>query len=371
MDRFLIEDERLQAAAKTAICDSLRVQKNETVLIITNPNADVLEISQALYNECLAVEAKPVLAVQPEKTSFDFTETSVIGAIRTAPDVLISMSSEKMGKDFEAIANPYEWEGKKIDNTFHFLMKQKKTRSFWSPGVTKELFIQTVTVDYAAMKENCRRLKVYLDRADSARIQTPAGTDLKLGLKQRAAFVDDGDFSVPGEGGNLPAGEAFISPELGTACGTLVFDGSMAVRNGTVKIETPIRCSVTGGLVTEIEGGEEAKLLRQTIKAGEKDAVEMGKKGTLSPEKAEEYCKNARNLGELGIGVNPAAFISGNMLIDEKAFETCHIAIGSNYDEDAQALIHLDGVLLKPTLTAFFADGSQKTLLDGGSIVCE
>ena len=230
---------RLKKAAETAVRESLKIKKDETVLIITNPQSDVLEISQALYNECEAVGAHPVLAVQPEKTSLDFTEKSVIGAIQTAPDVLISMSSEKMGKDFDAIRNPYDWEGKKIDNTFHYLMKRKQTRSFWSPGVTKELFEKTVPVDYAEMKRRCLALKEKLDAAEKVHISTPAGTDLEIGLRGRLAFVDDGDFSVPGEGGNLPAGEAFISPEKGTAHGILVFDGSMAVQNGTVKIETP------------------------------------------------------------------------------------------------------------------------------------
>ena len=339
MPSFPVESSRLKKAAETAVRESLKIKKDETVLIITNPQSDVLEISQALYNECEAVGARPVLAVQPEKTSLDFTEKPVIGAIQTAPDVLISMSSEKMGKDFDAIRNPYDWEGKKIDNTFHYLMKRKQTRSFWSPGVTKELFEKTVPVDYAEMKRRCLALKEKLDAAEKVHISTAAGTDLEIGLRGRSAFVDDGDFSVPGEGGNLPAGEAFISPEKGTSRGTLVFDGSMAVQNGTVKM-------------------------------GEADSVRMGKDGTLPPETAQEYRKNARALGELGIGVNPAAFISGNMLIDEKAFETCHIAIGSNYDEDARALIHLDGVLLKPTITAFFADGSTQMLLDCGRIIC-
>ena len=370
MPSFPVESSRLKKAAETAVRESLKIKKDETVLIITNPQSDVLEISQALYNECEAVGAHPVLAVQPEKTSLDFTEKSVIGAIQTAPDVLISMSSEKMGKDFDAIRNPYDWEGKKIDNTFHYLMKRKQTRSFWSPGVTKELFEKTVPVDYAEMKRRCLALKEKLDAAEKVHISTAAGTDLEIGLRGRSAFVDDGDFSVPGEGGNLPAGEAFISPELGTGEGILVFDGSIAVRNGTVKIDTPIRCTVRGGFVTAIEGGEEAEILRQTIEAGESDSARMAAEGTLPPETAAEYRKNARNLGELGIGVNPAAFISGNMLIDEKAFETCHIAIGSNYDEDARALIHLDGVMLKPTITAFFADGSETVLLENGRIVC-
>ena len=166
MPSFPIESSRLKKAAETAVRESLKIKKDETVLIITNPQSDVLEISQALYNECEAVGAHPVLAVQPEKTSLDFTEKSVIGAIQTAPDVLISMSSEKMGKDFDAIRNPYDWEGKKIDNTFHYLMKRKQTRSFWSPGVTKELFEKTVPVDYAEMKRRCLALKEKLDAAE-------------------------------------------------------------------------------------------------------------------------------------------------------------------------------------------------------------
>ena len=60
--------------------------------------------------------------------------------------------------------------------------------------------------------------------------------------------------------------------------------------------------------------------------------------------------KNARNIGELGIGLNPAASINGNMLEDEKAFHTCHFAIGQNYDNDAPSLIHLDGVVRNPTI---------------------
>lgn len=371
MSAFLISDERLRQAAKTAVQESLKIQKGETVLIITNPQQDVLEISQALYNECLEVGAFPVITIQQEKTSLDFTEKSIIGAIKTVPDVLISMSSEKMGKDQEAIANPYDFNGIKIDNTFHYLMKQKKTRSFWSPGVTKELFVKTVSVDYAQMKADCLTLKKYLDLAEKVRIQTPAGTDLEIGLKNRLAFTDDGDFSIAGEGGNLPAGEAFISPELGSSNGTLVFDGSMAVQNGTVKIQRPIRCKVSEGFVTQIQGGDEAKALESTIEAGEIDSVKMGEKGVLSAAAAVEYKKNARHLGELGIGVNPAAFVSGNMLIDEKAFETCHIAIGSNYDEDAQALIHLDGVMLKPTIIAYLPGGETKILLEGGRIVCQ
>ena len=78
------------------------------------------------------------------------------------------------------------------------------------------------------------------------------------------------------------------------------------------------------------------------------------------------YKKNARSLGEIGIGLNPAGTITGHMLEDEKAYETCHIAIGSNYDNDAPALIHLDCLMKKPTILAEFGDGSSTTILKDG-----
>ena len=80
------------------------------------------------------------------------------------------------------------------------------------------------------------------------------------------------------------------------------------------------------------------------------------------------YARNARNIGELGIGLNPSANVTGNMLEDEKAFRTCHFAIGENYDGDASALIHFDGIVREPTLVIKYADGSEFTLLDKGDL---
>ena len=66
--------------------------------------------------------------------------------------------------------------------------------------------------------------------------------------------------------------------------------------------------------------------------------------------------------------MNPAATITGNMLEDEKAFHTCHFAIGENYDNDAPSLIHLDGVVREPTITLVYADGTNKTILQDGAL---
>lgn len=362
-------DPDLFRSAQVAMKDVLKAKKDEKVLIITNPERDVAEISYALYDAALELDAKPVLVFQPVKNQLSFAEEAVIGAIGSRPDILISMSHEKLGKDAIAAAEPFEHEGRKIDNTFHYLLAAKKVRSFWSPSVTKDIFIKTVPLNYEKLKKEAAFLEEVLNRAVSVTITNPRGTDLTMGLRGRKAFLDNGDCSTPGSGGNLPAGETFISPELGSSSGTLVFDGSISLYDGDIVIEEPIRTTVADGFVTSIEGGREAELLQKTVELGEKNALIFEKEGKISAGQGDFYRKNARNLGELGIGLNPLAVVSGNMLEDEKAYRTCHIAIGSNYDEDAPALIHLDGLVTEPTITARFEDGSEQVLLEKGELL--
>lgn len=361
--------DELKKAADLAITKCLGVKKDETVLIVTNPNDDVYKISQALYNSALTAEAKVTLLIQPMKTQLDNAEDSVIAAIKTEPDVLISMSHEKIGKDYRAQKDPYKHDGKLIDNTFHYLMAVKKTRAFWSPSVTFEQFIKTVPVDYERMKKESLYLKSHLDQGKEVLITCPNGTDLKMGIKNRIAFLDNGDFTAPGAGGNLPAGESFVSPELKTSNGTIAFRGSISVTEGVLVLPDPVKVEVKDGFITEIEQSKNGQILEQSLINGKKLAMQFAKSGKFDKATAEEYARNAYNLGELGIGINPEAKVIGNMLIDEKAYNTCHIAIGSNYDEDARALIHLDGLIQNPTIKVVKDDNSIFELVKDGQLM--
>ena len=231
------------------------------------------------------------------------------------------------------------------------------------------MFARTVPLDYAELGERCRRVAAVLAGAEEVRVTNPNGTDLRLGLRGRKPLCDDGDYSRPGSGGNLPAGEVFVSPELGTARGFIVYDGSIADQAGDILIREPIRCTVEGGFVVDIAGGSEAAALRRAVDTAAANARRMAADGLLSPAKAEAYARNARSVGELGIGLNPLASVAGNMLEDEKAFRTCHFAIGSNYDEDAPALIHLDGLVSRPTIVAVDAKGRETVIERDGELL--
>lgn len=350
MEPWLRFSPKLLEAANTVAKEVLRLRKGERALIITNPIKDVLEISQALYKAFAERGALPALIVQPVKSSFDYMSAEVRSALASEPQVVCSISFERLGKDPTCLKNPLTAsDGKAYDNIFEFLLAEKKIRAVWTPGITKRIFTETVPINYGRLRRRCALVKKRLTGASEVKVQTSKGTDFSFSVKGREPRVDDGNFAELGRGGNLPAGEIFVSPVVGSSEGTIVVDGSISMEK-TVLVKTPMKIEVKDGYAAKILGGAEAKTLRRLIQKAAKQPFRLVKEGVLSDATASEYSKNARHVGEFGIGLNDKAKVKGNVLEDEKALGTVHVALGSNYDEDAKALIHYDGVIKKPTV---------------------
>lgn len=381
----ILKNTKSRTPAQVVVQDVVKVKKGERVLIIANPATS--EIAQDLYSASCEAGAVTSLMYQPDKTSFDNANPEVLAAIGAEPEVCFSISNIKLGKDPGATAKPYKTEdGQEYTHIFDYLMDGKKCmRGAWTPGITVDMMNRTAAIDYKELQSRCAALAELFKGAVSVRVTAPGGTDLIVPVNGRKLLADDGDFSKPGSGGNIPAGEVFISPVVGGSSlkaedgtvleqqsdgceGTIVYDGSMTFSDGDSILETPITCKVEKGYVTDISGGAEARRLLKTIVEAELRPFVLEKEGKLPQGQAAVYKKNARNIGELGIGLNPAATITGNMLEDEKAFHTCHFAIGENYDNDAPSLIHLDGVVREPTITLTYADGSSRTILQDGAL---
>lgn len=339
------------------------------MLIVSNPVTDASRIAQALYDAVLAAGGRPTLLYQPVRLQLDFADAAVYAALASRPPVFISVSHRKLGQDALGVGSPYTAGGRGYDNLFHALLfGEAAIRAFWSPEIDRRVFTAAVPIDYARLAADCARVKTLLDAAVSARITAPGGTELSLGLRGRESRADDGDFSRPGRGGNLPAGEVFVSPELGTARGRLVFDGSLALPDRVLRLRRPVAAEVSGGYLGEIRGGPEAELLARSLEEAGARALALEREGRLPAGRGAVYARNARGLGELGIGLNRAARIVGNMVNDEKVYGTCHLAVGKNYDEDSPALIHLDGLVRRPTIELELADGTRLTLMRDGKL---
>ncbi len=201
-----------------------------------------------------------------------------------------------------------------------------------------------LSADYEQIAAITYGLYEFLQGKSEVHITSPLGTDLHLSIAGRPVAVDPGIIRKPGYY-NLPAGECYVAPLEDSANGTLVVDKSFP----NILIKKPIRLTFVKGRVTEIERGQEARELLHQIEEGER----------------KENGEGCRTIAELGIGTNPAARITGNVMTDEKVMGTIHIAIGHNavppYNGRNKAPIHLDGVMGNPTVVV---DGEM--LIDNG-----
>jgi len=195
------------------------------------------------------------------------------------------------------------------------------------PGLTVEIFRRAMPVDYSELKRAGERIAAELSAASTCRVTSPAGTDLVLRLEGRLAICDDGNLQAEAAWGNLPAGEAFIAPIETRGEGSIVFDGALA---GYGMLREPLRVTLAGGRATAADG-EAAQWLLDTLDAG-------GPTGRL--------------IAELGIGTNPLAIMTGNILEDEKAAGTAHLAFGTSasFGGTNVSTVHIDGMLLQPTV---------------------
>jgi leucyl aminopeptidase (aminopeptidase T) len=360
---------KLQRAAQVAVAECLGVQPGERVLIVTNPVPDTSLISRALYDAVLEAEGRPTLLYQPVCSQLEFADEAVYAALASRPPVFISVSHLKLGQDARGVAAPYTVGETRYNSLFDALLYgEKAVRAFWSPEVNRRIFAAAVPIDYACLAADCARIGPLLDRAVRVRITAPGGTELELGLEGRKSAADDGNFRRPGSGGNLPAGEVYISPQLGTAQGRIGFDGSLALPDRVLTPRRPVLVEVRDGLAGDIRGGPEAGLLEASLREAAEQALGLERDGRLSPGLGRTYARNTRNLGELGIGLNRSTRLLGNMLNDEKVYGTCHLAIGRNYDEDAPTLLHLDCLVRRPTIVLTLPEGETVTLLADGQL---
>jgi len=361
-------DKALLRGARAAVEEVVAAKRNERVLIVSNPGSDTQPISAALFDAALEADAVPVLMYQKEKGQFDFAEEEVIKGMASEPAVVISVSKDRLGKDRWGMKNGYK--GRRMyDHIFDLLYEEAKIRGFWSPGISEDMFRRTVPIDYSRLRMDCRKVSRAIEGKDWVHVTAPGGTDVLLGIKGRKARKDDGDYTKPGRAGNVPSGEIYVSPALGTMEGTIAFDGSMVLNEGEVVMKTPIVTEIKEGYISEVSGGKEAELLEESIRTGERKAREGGRKGQIKQDLVETYARNAWSIGELGIGLNRRAKIVANMLEDEKVYGTCHFAVGSNYDGDADALIHLDGLVKSPTIVAVSSTGREQSIMERGRLV--
>lgn len=196
------------------------------------------------------------------------------------------------------------------------------TRIASLPGITPEIFTRSINLNYSSLKREVTKVANRLTRAKKLEVYTDKGTHLVMSIRGRRGFTDHGLYRKPGSFGNLPAGEACIAPCEGTTNGRLIVDGSAPLVG---RLKKPVEITIKDGIAQGIPIPKIASLIRP-----------LGR------------C--ALNVAEFGIGLNPKAKVTGNILEDEKAKQTAHLAIGANISFGGRIACpcHLDFVFFNP-----------------------
>jgi leucyl aminopeptidase (aminopeptidase T) len=310
----------LSASAEAAV-DCLGITSTDSVLIVYNDEQRVIAESLAEASKrrgrSLAMLAFPTLSRHGEEPPAE------VAAAMAGADVVFAPTSRSL-----------TWTQARIEAT------ARGARIATLPTITEEIFARTIPVDYAELRRKSERLAGRLTAASKVKVTAPAGTEIVLSLDGRMGRGDDGNLQQRGMFGNLPAGEGYIAPLETVGDGSIVFDGSLA---GYGLLTEPVWVTVEKGRAVAAEEGVGQWLL-ETLDAG-------GESG--------------RSIAEFGIGTNPAAILTGNVLEDEKAVGTIHLAFGASAGLGGVnvAGVHIDGVILRPTVEL---DGER--VLDAGRL---
>jgi hypothetical protein len=184
-------------------------------------------------------------------------------------------------------------------------------------------------------------------------------------LRHRTAEVDDGRLDgSPGSARviNLPSGEAFIAP----------YEGEIEGDSSRTRGEMPVWAAPGEGFVSVVVESNRIVEIRDDGNAAE-FAAEVS--ALLAQDKA------LRNVAELGLGCNPSAAVTGNVLEDEKVVgmhwalgRSDHIggSVGPEHFSDPSLVTHMDFVYpasggpMDFSLALNYADGSEEEVILGG-----
>jgi leucyl aminopeptidase (aminopeptidase T) len=323
----------MREIARNALTHVLGVKGGEHLLVVTDEHR--IEIGNAFYEagDRLGLEGK-LFVLEDDERPLDDLPHDLKRALEGS-DILINVF----------VAYPEETP---------FRVKLLKTaegmgnRVGHGPGISDDMMLEgAMRVDFPDLISLGDTMEERLRGAVKAHVTTPHGTDLWLSVKGRDF---EADVRIPpGAWNNLPNGEVRAAPVEDDVHGTLVCDSSIGDLG---KVPSPVTIEVVDGKIASIASDDGGFVER----INDLTTVDL----------------EASMIGELGIGINPAARVVGNMLEDEKVAGTVHIAFGNNTDMPGgknSSKTHRDFHMTRPTVSMEFEDGQTREIIRDGTIV--
>ncbi len=297
----------LRDASLIALKDCMGLQKEETLLVITDEEKK--EIGSALHEVGKALCKESMLIEMKSREINGQEPPPAIASLMKLVDVVVCPTKRSLTHTDarrEAVKG-----GVRVGTM---------------PGITVDCMVRCLSADYDRIIHLTDHIAEKLVGVEVIRVVTEKGTDISMPVKGRMIIPSRGVLREKGQSGNLPSGEVFLAPWEDKTNGTIVVDGSMA---GIGMIKEPVTIEVVDGYAEKIYGGAQAQEI----------ADMLDKSG-----------REARAIGEFGIGTNYKAKLTGMILEDEKVFGTIHIAFGNNKTMGGSIFVnsHYDALVKEP-----------------------
>jgi len=308
-----MNDIRFAKSFKKLVEVNGNVQSGETVVIVTD--FSMTNIARQLAVAANAVGAVVCICIMDQRTLDGQEPPKPIAMAMLEADVIFSpvrYSITHTRAMKEALNN----------GARAILMTAHNEEVLLSPALLE--------TDFEAQIPKCKALGKAFAKGNTVRLTSPKGTDLTFSIKGRGVNVLT-NIPNPGELAPVPDIEVNVVPVTGSANGRLIFDASVPYL-GIGILKEDIICEVKDGFIISMEGGEQANFLK---------------------EKLDSYNDpNCYNVAELGVGMNPGAQLTGNMLDDEGIVGTIHIGIGTSLTLGGEivAPMHYDLIMWEPTI---------------------
>ena len=305
--------EQLMEGARRLVSVNGRVQSHERVLVVTDPTMQ--RYADSVAEAARETGAPVTLAVMPvNRADGNEPPDPVARAMREA-NVIFSPVSISITHT-RAMRAALDVGARAI------LMSAYSDAIMTSPAL-----LQT---DFPAQVETCHRIGGAFTEGSEVRLTSPRGTDLRFSIQGRIANVLT-NIPEPGQLAPVPDIEVNVVPVTGSAEGVFIADASVPYL-GIGILDEPIVCQVEAGSIVEMAGGAQAKRLRDHLESFD-----------------DPLCFN---VAELGVGLNPHARLTGEMLEDEGVIGTIHIGIGTSHTLGGEVVAptHYDLLMWEPTI---------------------
>ncbi len=229
------------------------------------------------------------------------------------------------------------------------------TRGASMPGIERRMENSAFKANYQDVKKYALAIDRLLNKSVGAEILFSTNDILYIDLRNRIAHADTGDCTKYGQGINFPSGEAYKAPYEGASDETDKFGPSKTKGIWPVKYDS--------------------ELVKYIVEKN--NIVDVIGEGRKADERRSFFEENdsRKNIAELGIGCNPKAVVTGNVLEDEKV-AGLHIAYGlsAHLGGKVKSDVHQDICYPKSapveakTLTLINEDGSKVELIKNAEL---